>query len=87
MTTPHAPAVSGTRAPRQCRACGVAVRGSKQWLCPACSALRESLFRQAHSPLDDDWIAARNRWFGSMAGVEAVRDALDAEAARAGAAA
>lgn len=50
-----------------CRVCGTAVRGSTRWLCAACSALRERMFRESHSPTDSDWIAARNAWFSDPA--------------------
>lgn len=65
-----------------CRACGAAMRGSTRWLCADCSALRERIFRESHSPLDADWIRERNQFFGSAAGVEAVRERLAVAAGR-----
>ena len=52
-----------TRVP--CHGCQSPLRRSAGLpLCRSCMALGERLFRAEHSPLDADWIAARNTWFG-----------------------
>lgn len=46
--------------------CGQIVKRSTAGkpVCRACFALAEQIFRRSHSPLDADWIAARNAFFG-----------------------
>jgi hypothetical protein len=58
---------AGRRRPmrQQCATCPTVVRRATSiLLCPACLATAETVFRRSHSPLDADWIRARNRFFG-----------------------
>lgn len=50
---------------QSCAACAASVRTSAATpICKSCLDLAEQIFRRTHSPLDADWLPARNRFFG-----------------------
>lgn len=56
-----------------CATCGATIRrGRGLPLCRPCVAVAERAFGRTHSPLDRDWLRARNLLFGDTAAVIAL---------------